>query len=135
MPNLSSLRLENFHNLSEGLGGIHNLKILVVEGTMQGYDWSRFIHFNSLEVFELHEIRTINLTQLSRQLGFLIALISLYINNFNGLESLPEWLGNVTSLETLELCLCKNLKNLPSKETMSNLTKFESFESVGMFSA
>ncbi|XP_022925386.1 disease resistance protein RGA2-like [Cucurbita moschata] len=131
MQNLSSLRLENFHNLPEGLGRIHNLKTLVVEGPMQDYDWSRFIPFNSLEVLELHEIRTVNLTQLPRQLMFLTTLRSLYINNFNGLESLPEWLGNVTSLETLELCLCKNLKNLSSKKAMSNLTKLNRLRVLG----
>ncbi|XP_022973478.1 putative disease resistance protein RGA3 [Cucurbita maxima] len=131
MPNLSLLRLENFHNLPEGLGGIHNLKTLIIEGPMQDYDWSGFIPFNSLEVLELHEIRTVNLTHLPRQLMFLTNLRSLYINNFNGLESLPEWLGNVTSLETLELCLCKNLKNLSSNKAMSNLTKLNHLRVLG----
>jgi len=123
MPNLITLRIENFHNLPEGLHGIHNLKALTFKGPMEGHDWSRFIHFNSLEVLQLHEKGTNSLTQLPRQLELLTCLRLLRIESFNGIESLPEWLGNVTSLETLELLKCRNLKNLPSKEAMSNLTR------------
>ncbi|XP_023521028.1 putative disease resistance protein RGA3 [Cucurbita pepo subsp. pepo] len=123
MQNLSSLGIKNFPNLPEGLGGIHNLKTLVIKGPMLGYDWSRFIPFNLLEVLELHETGTNSLTQLPQQLELLTALRSLHIENFNDIESLPEWLGNITSLETLELCRCRNLKNLPSRKAMSNLTK------------
>ncbi|XP_022932644.1 putative disease resistance protein RGA3 [Cucurbita moschata] len=122
MQNLSSLGLENFHNLPEGLDGIHNLKKLVVKGPMEGYDWSRFIPSNSLEVLELHETGTNSLTQIPRQLEHLTALRSLIIESFNDVESLPEWLGNITSLKTLKLSQCRNLNSLPSKEAMSNLT-------------
>ncbi|XP_022931804.1 putative disease resistance protein RGA3 [Cucurbita moschata] len=123
LPYLSSLHIGNFNNFPEGLDGIHNLKRLIVEGPMEGRDWSRFIPFNSLEVLELHETGTNSLTQLPRQLELLTSLRSLHIQSFNGIEFLPEWLGNITSLETLELSECRNLKNLPSKEAMSNLTR------------
>ncbi|XP_022961420.1 disease resistance protein RGA2-like [Cucurbita moschata] len=64
MQNLSSLGIENFHNLRKELDGIHNLKTLKVKGPMEGHDWSRFMPFNSLEVLELHETGTNSLTQL-----------------------------------------------------------------------
>ncbi|KAK4409457.1 Disease resistance protein RGA5 [Sesamum angolense] len=39
------------------------------------------------------------------------------IDNF-GMEALPEWIGNLASLEWLGLCRCKKLKQLPSKEAL-----------------
>ncbi|XP_023516664.1 disease resistance protein TAO1-like [Cucurbita pepo subsp. pepo] len=99
MQNLSSLDIKNFHSFPEGFDGIHNLKTLKVKGPMEGYDWSRFIPFNSLEILELHETGTDSLTQLPRQLELLTSLRSLHIESFKGIESLPEWLGNITSLE------------------------------------
>ncbi|XP_022932629.1 disease resistance protein RGA2-like isoform X2 [Cucurbita moschata] len=101
--NLSTLEIKKFENLPKGLGGMHNLKKLVVEGPMKDYDWSRFVPLNSLEELVLSETRTNSLTQLPRQLELLPALKYLHIENFDGVESLPEWLGNVISLETLSL--------------------------------
>ncbi|KAK9138102.1 hypothetical protein Sjap_008696 [Stephania japonica] len=49
-------------------------------------------------------------------------LKALHIWNFSKLTELPEWLGNLTSLEELSIRECKNLSHLPSKEQMQRLT-------------
>ncbi|KAL4023963.1 hypothetical protein IC575_017733 [Cucumis melo] len=131
MPNVSSLTIDKvFEKLPEGLATIRNLKRLEVYGELQGLDWSPFMYLNSsIEILELVNIGVSNLLlQLPRQLEYLTALRSLSIVGFNGIDSLPEWLGNLTSLETLILHCCKNLKSLPSKEAMLNLTKLSRLE-------
>ncbi|XP_070677192.1 disease resistance protein RPP5-like [Malus domestica] len=47
----------------------------------------------------------------------------LIINNCDGLETLPEWLGDLTSLYRLDIYKCKNLKSLPSAQAMQRLTE------------
>ncbi|CAN6699357.1 unnamed protein product [Malus baccata var. baccata] len=50
-------------------------------------------------------------------------LTSLSISDFHGLEALPEWLGDLTSLTQLEIYSCENLMYLPTVEAMQRLTK------------
>ncbi|KAL8483106.1 hypothetical protein ACS0TY_025963 [Phlomoides rotata] len=51
----------------------------------------------------------------------LTALSELYLDDL-GIEELPEWIGNLSSLQTLSLENCKKLRSLPSVETMRRLT-------------
>ncbi|XP_021801361.1 putative disease resistance protein RGA4 [Prunus avium] len=53
------------------------------------------------------------------------SLTSLEIESFDGVEALPEWLGNLTSLTTLSIHNCKNLVSLPAVEVMQRLTKLQ----------
>ncbi|KGN53095.1 putative disease resistance protein RGA3 [Cucumis sativus] len=135
MPNLSSLSIQAFEKLPEGLATIHNLKRLDVYGELQGLDWSPFMYLNSsIEILRLVNTGVSNLLlQLPRQLEYLTALRSLDIERFSDIDSLPEWLGNLTSLETLNLRYCKNLKSFPSIEAMSNLTKLSRLETYECF--
>ncbi|KAK4381346.1 hypothetical protein Sango_2976700 [Sesamum angolense] len=55
-------------------------------------------------------------------LQHLTTLLQFRICNF-GMEALPEWIGNLASLESLSLARCKKLKQLPSKEALQCLTK------------
>ncbi|CAN6699360.1 unnamed protein product [Malus baccata var. baccata] len=50
-------------------------------------------------------------------------LTSLSISDFHGVEALPEWLGDLTSLTQLEIYSCENLMYLPTVEAMQRLTK------------
>ncbi|KAK6128537.1 hypothetical protein DH2020_037723 [Rehmannia glutinosa] len=59
---------------------------------------------------------------LPNQLQHLTALSDLLLNGF-GIETLPEWFGNLSSLQSLSLRQCKKLRHLPSKEAMQRLTK------------
>ncbi|XP_024196145.1 putative adenylate cyclase regulatory protein [Rosa chinensis] len=51
--------------------------------------------------------------------------------NLIGLEALPEWLGNLTSLEALSIYYCENLKYLPTINAMKNLTKLKQLDIRG----
>ncbi|MBA0878302.1 hypothetical protein Goshw_013728 [Gossypium schwendimanii] len=51
----------------------------------------------------------------------------LCIYDFNGLKALPEWLGNLSSLEILHFEGCENLRQLPSKEALQRLSYLHSF--------
>ncbi|CAL2224726.1 unnamed protein product [Prunus armeniaca] len=53
------------------------------------------------------------------------SLTSLEIDSFDGVEALPEWLGNLTSLNTLSTSQCKNLVSLPAVEVIQRLTKLQ----------
>ncbi|XP_070670357.1 putative disease resistance protein RGA3 [Malus domestica] len=56
------------------------------------------------------------------------SLTELTIWRFDGLEALPEWLGNLTSLTYLGILNCENLMYLPTVEAMQRLTKLHRLE-------
>ena len=49
---------------------------------------------------------------------FNTALIYLHICDFNGIKALPEWLGNLSSLQTLLLNSNENLMEMPTVQAM-----------------
>ncbi|KAK4566336.1 hypothetical protein RGQ29_002545 [Quercus rubra] len=53
------------------------------------------------------------------------AIDELSIREFDGMETLPEWLGNISSLQCLLLYLCKNLVYLPTKQAIQHLFRLE----------
>ncbi|KAK9289122.1 hypothetical protein L1049_017595 [Liquidambar formosana] len=65
------------------------------------------------------------LKSLPDQLQHLTALIELNICGYDGIEALPEWLGNFSSLEYLYILKCENLVDLPPPEAMRRLTKLK----------
>ncbi|KAL6135622.1 hypothetical protein ACLB2K_067849 [Fragaria x ananassa] len=65
------------------------------------------------------------LKSLPQQVQHLTSLTSLTIISFEGVETLPEWLGNLASLVKLTIYFCDNLKYLPSLEAMQRLTKLQ----------
>ncbi|KAL6188841.1 hypothetical protein ACLB2K_040232 [Fragaria x ananassa] len=65
------------------------------------------------------------LKSLPQQVQHLASLTSLTTASFNGVETLPEWLGNLASLVALSIYWCDNLKCLPSLEAMQRLTKLQ----------
>ncbi|GFQ06158.1 putative disease resistance protein rga3 [Phtheirospermum japonicum] len=56
------------------------------------------------------------------QLQHLTSLEYLHLIGF-GIEALPEWFGNLSSLKELYLWDCKKLRHLPSKQAMQRLSK------------
>ncbi|KAL4290190.1 hypothetical protein GQ457_14G004730 [Hibiscus cannabinus] len=68
---------------------------------------------------------------LPHQLQHLTALEHLEIRDFDGLNALPEWLGNLSSLRVLCFRGCKNLVHLPSKEALRRLSKLHLFRIYG----
>ncbi|GLT37488.1 hypothetical protein SLA2020_118020 [Shorea laevis] len=65
------------------------------------------------------------LSYLPPQIQHLTSLRELGILDFHQVEALPEWLGSLSSLQTLEICRCANLKYLPSAQAMQRLSKLQ----------
>ena len=59
------------------------------------------------------------------QIQYFIALKILRIQEFSEMVALPEWLGNLSSLQKLYIEDCKNFVHLPTKEAMQRLTQLE----------
>ncbi|GLT83026.1 hypothetical protein SLE2022_013390 [Rubroshorea leprosula] len=51
------------------------------------------------------------------------ALRYLQISDFDGLEALPNWFGNLSSLQTLEISNCKSLKHMEAIRCLSKLER------------
>ncbi|CDP15109.1 unnamed protein product [Coffea canephora] len=60
---------------------------------------------------------------LPEQLQYLTAITLLRISKFGSVETLPDWLGNLGSLERLHLIDCEKLRYLPPMAAMRRLTK------------
>lgn len=60
---------------------------------------------------------------LPEQLQHFKTLQVLQIVKFENLESLPDWIGNLSSLKKLGLHKCKRLKELAAADAMKRLTK------------
>jgi len=68
------------------------------------------------------------LKSVPHQLQHLTALERLDISRFEGEEfeeALPEWLGNLSSLQSLVIYNCKNLKYMPSSTAIQRLSKLK----------
>ncbi|KAL6293475.1 hypothetical protein ACE6H2_001617 [Prunus campanulata] len=68
------------------------------------------------------------LKSLPQQIQHFTSVTSLKILEFDGVEALEDWLGNLTSLTTLEIYWCKNLMYLPSVTAMQCLTELQTLE-------
>ncbi|GAB2271499.1 hypothetical protein Dimus_006337 [Dionaea muscipula] len=65
------------------------------------------------------------LKSLPDQLRRFTALEVLGINGFDGLEEIPEWIGELSSLCWLGIYDCRNLRHLPSRTVMLGMKKLE----------
>ena len=52
------------------------------------------------------------LNSLPNEIQHFTVLEALCINGFDGIETLPEWLGNLSSLKKLRIWKCNNLSSL-----------------------
>ncbi|XP_050256212.1 putative disease resistance protein RGA3 [Quercus robur] len=59
------------------------------------------------------------------QIQYFIALKILWIEGSYQMAALPEWLGNLSSLQWLCIVSCWNLVHLPTEETMRRLTQLK----------
>lgn len=110
--------------LLEGLRCLARLRRLVL-GPFSN-DNSR-CHFASLETLTLYGWPKI--TSLPQELQF-YSLIYLSIIEFSGLLDLPEWLGNIKSLQTIRIRSCHNLTNFPSAKAMQSLKNLQKLEII-----
>ena len=74
------------------------------------YPSIRYLHA-SLKKLTLHGSPTLN--SLPDEIQLFTALEELRIQNFNGMEALPDWFSYLSSLQKLSLNYCKKLMYLP----------------------
>ncbi|PRQ38313.1 putative P-loop containing nucleoside triphosphate hydrolase, leucine-rich repeat domain, L [Rosa chinensis] len=94
-----------------------------------GRFWNELDSFPALQVLPQLETLTIfgwpKLKSLPEQVQHMTSLTELRIDSFEGVEAIPEWLGNLASLHSLYIFRCKNLMYLPSVQAMQRLTKLD----------
>ena len=69
-----------------------------------------------------------SLNSLPEAIKYFTALQVLEISEFGEMISLPDWLGNLSSLQTLCIYYCKNMMYLPTIQAMRRLIKLEELE-------
>ncbi|CDP21603.1 unnamed protein product [Coffea canephora] len=90
------------------------------------FDWSGLRSASTLRELQLRGLP--HTESLPHQLQYLTTLTSLSLHNFGGIEVLPDWIGNLVSLETLKLWFCQKLQSLPPEAAMRRLVKLTSVE-------
>lgn len=89
--------------------------------TNNGFDWFGLISSSTLRSLEVYGLSS-HKESLPHHLQYMTSLTHLYLHHF-GMEALPDWLGNLVSLQSLHLLGCKKLRYLPSMAAMRRLTK------------
>ncbi|KAM5576766.1 putative disease resistance protein RGA3 [Rosa sericea] len=125
LTSLRQLEISNCGNVECLPAGLHcliGLKELRIGGFCKELDFFPDFQVPSqLEKLELSGWP--KLKSLPHQIqNFSSSLTSLVIISFNGVESFPEWLGNLASLEYLLIKSCEKLMYLPTLEAMRCLT-------------
>ncbi|XP_070665670.1 disease resistance protein TAO1-like [Malus domestica] len=127
LTHLRKLEIVDCHGLKNLPGGLKTLTSLK-ELEIGGF-WKELDSFPPFEVIPQLESLMLRgwptLQSLPENVQHLTSLTHLEIRHFDGMESLPEWLGNLASLQSLRIWRCKNLKYLPTAEAMKCLTKLK----------
>ncbi|KAM0991109.1 hypothetical protein ACFX2C_009538 [Malus domestica] len=117
LTHLRKLRIVDCHglkNLPGGLKTLTSLKELEIGGFRKELD-----SFPPFEVIpQLESLRLCGwpkLRSLPEKVQHLTSLTHLEIRHFYGMEALPEWLGNLASLQSLRIWSCTDLKAVPAK--------------------
>lgn len=130
LPSLMCLTMHHCPKLNmvpRGLCGLTRLRQLDL-GCFLEFG-SFLIIFNGIEqnlssLYKLELFGCSDWDSLPDQLQYLTSLKQLDINDF-GVETLPNWLGNLFSLENLRLFNCEKLHQLPSLEAMRHMVKLK----------
>ncbi|XP_075637478.1 putative disease resistance protein RGA3 [Castanea sativa] len=129
LHSLSSLTILDCPKLTRLPGGLSEcLKTLKIGEFCEELDafpsLSSIQHLHaSLEQLNLYGWSKLN--SLPDEMQHFTALIYLHISGFDGMQALPEWLGNLSSLQTLVLNDNKNLMEMPTVQAMRRLTKLK----------
>jgi len=123
------------------LGGLTQLEFLSIGGFSEEMEAFPAGVLNSIQHLNLSgSLKSLwidgwdKLKSVPHQLQHLIALERLWICDFNSEEfeeALPEWLANLSSLQSLYICGCKNLKYMQSSTAIQGLSKLNELEIYG----
>ncbi|XP_075661640.1 putative disease resistance protein RGA4 [Castanea sativa] len=115
---LIDLKMINCFDLRLKLWREGRLKTLVIGGIIEELDAFPILRYPSiryshasLKELTLHGSPTLN--SLPNEIQLFTALEVLRIQNFNGMEALPDWFSYLSSLQKLSLDYCKKLMYLP----------------------
>ncbi|CAL8989605.1 unnamed protein product [Prunus brigantina] len=132
LQSLSSLHIFNCEKLNylpiEGLRSLTRLESMKMGPFSEELDsFPAFELPSQIQRLVMKGWPNLRLKSLPQQIQHLTtSLTSLEIESSNGVEALPEWLGNLTSLTPPDIRQCKNLVYLPAVEVMQRLTKLQS---------
>ncbi|XP_071929954.1 putative disease resistance protein RGA3 [Coffea arabica] len=126
-PSLESFSLQWCPNwiaeMPSGFGYLTSLRKVEI-GPFSDYlviefDWAGLASSSTLQSVTLRGMR--DTKSLPHQLQCLSTITSLYLIDFGAIEALPDWLGNLASLDELTLWDCQKLEYLPSVDAMERL--------------
>ncbi|CDP20262.1 unnamed protein product, partial [Coffea canephora] len=126
-PSLESFKLYKCPNLvaemPSGFGSLTSLREVTI-GPFSDYsaiefDWAGLASSSSLRHVFLCGMP--DTKSLPHELQDLTTITSLSLRGFGAIEALPDWLGNLASLEELILFNCQKLEYLPSVDAMERL--------------
>ncbi|GKV52618.1 hypothetical protein SLEP1_g59194 [Rubroshorea leprosula] len=113
-------KLRNIRGLGEILGCLTRLRKLRFGGfSAEQEDIEEYP--TQLEEFSL--IGWEKLENLSCQIQHLTVLRKLSLWDFHGIEALPDWLGNLSSLQSLDIKFCESLRYVKAIRHLSNLKR------------
>ena len=115
---LRTLRIQHCSNITRlPEGSLKCLKSLQIGGCCEELDVFPSLNFiqhshTTLEYLELEGWAKLN--SLPGEIQHFTALETLMMDGFDGIETLPEWLGDLSSLKNLYIRRCNNLMYLPT---------------------
>nr|XP_027075836.1 putative disease resistance protein RGA3 [Coffea arabica] len=126
-PSLASFKLFDCPNLiaemPSGFGYLTSLREVQIgpftDDSVIEFDWAGLASSSTLRCVSLCGMP--DMKSLPHQLQCLTTITSLSLDGFGAIEALPDWVGNLASLEYLGLSCCPKLEYLPSVDAMERL--------------
>ncbi|XP_034889222.2 disease resistance protein Roq1 [Populus alba] len=135
LPSLDFLEIIGCHMVYDYIRGLTQLQELRIGGFSKEMEAFPVGVLNSIQHLNLSgSLKSLwvygwdKLKSVPHQLQHLTALETLGIIDFDGEEleeSLPEWMANLSSLQSLTIWGCKNLKYMPSSTAIQRLSKLK----------
>ncbi|XP_030939351.1 putative disease resistance protein At3g14460 [Quercus lobata] len=128
LTQLGIRRCQNMRCVPDGLECLTRFKCLWIGDFCQ--ELNSFPSLNSIRhshapLQRLHLYGWDSLNSLPEAIKYFTALQILEISEFGEIISLPDWLGNLSSIQELYIYNCKNLMYLPKTQAMRRLIKLE----------